>query len=84
MMWNLWACALVLVPLWWTISSAVGFAKNYKTAQRMGLPIVVSPVHTTNPIWLMLQPTLGSALLKSPLGLGKWVRYSESRFESSG
>lgn len=84
MMWTLWVYALVLLPLWWAISSGVGFAKNYKIAKRMGLPIVVSPVHTTNPLRLMLQPTLGSALLKFPLGLCNWVRYSESRIESSG
>lgn len=82
-MWPLWAYALVLAPVWWTISSVVGFAKNYQTAKRMDLPIVVSPVHTTNPIWLMLQPILGSLLLKFPFGLCKWVRYSESHFGSS-
>lgn len=50
--------------------------RNYVIARRIGLPIVISPVSTLNPFWILLWRGFPAILsLKHlPFGLGTWAR----------
>lgn len=58
------------------VSSIVSFSKNLRRARKTGLPVVFSPVHRMNPVWMALQKPLRPFLENLPLGLGSFVRYS--------
>lgn len=75
-MWTTWILLLFAAPLFRLASSVFSFARNYREAKRMGLPIVCSPVYSRSLPWLALSPLLGPLLLKAPFGLGSWVRYN--------
>lgn len=75
-MWPTWILLLLAVPVLRLASSVLSFARNYRAAKAMGLPIVSSPVYSRNLSWLVLSPLLGPLLLKAPFGLGSWVRYN--------
>ncbi|KAI4108318.1 MAG: hypothetical protein LQ339_002219 [Xanthoria mediterranea] len=63
----------ILAFVVWTTFSIF---RNYQLAQRIGLPIVISPVSTLNPFWILLWRGFPAVLsLKHlPLGLGTWAR----------
>ena len=63
----------VICWILWTLAS---LSSNYKAARRIGLPVIVSPVSSLNPLWLISIRTFPILpLLKSlPFGLGKWAR----------
>ena len=68
------AFASILVAFfgWMTVS----FISNYNAARKIGLPIVLSPVHLLNPFWIITYKILPVILLLKylPFGLGTWAR----------
>lgn len=64
---------VVLASLIWNFFSLF---RNYLVARRIGLPIVISPVSTLNPFWILLWRAFPAILsLKYlPFGLGTWAR----------
>lgn len=75
-MWPIWILLLFAAPAFRLVSSVFSFAQNYRAANKMGLPIVSSPVYSRSLPWLVLSPLIGPLLLKLPFGLGSWVRYN--------
>ncbi len=63
----------ILATVFWT---SLCVYRNYITARRIGLPIVISPVSTLNPFWILLYRAFPGILsLKHlPFGLGTWAR----------
>lgn len=63
----------ILASFFWT---SLGVYRNYVIARRIGLPIVISPVSTLNPFWILSYRAFPAILsLKHlPFGLGTWAR----------
>lgn len=63
----------VLAFLLWTSTSIF---RNYVIARRIGLPIVISPVSTLNPLFILLYRGFPAILSLEylPFGLGTWAR----------
>lgn len=62
----------------WSVWVSISLAKNYRTARSIGLPVVICPVTSLNPLWIIgyrLFP-LVLKLRHLPFGLGRWVRSS--------
>lgn len=68
---------LLLAYVGWSLLS---FARNYRTAQKIGLPIVVSPVDALNPVWYLSRNIVGAVFLKLPSGLGGWAHRLQSHW----
>ncbi|KAL8785606.1 MAG: hypothetical protein Q9213_003260 [Squamulea squamosa] len=64
--------AILALVLW----NALSIFRNYQIARRISLPIVISPVSTLNPFWILLWRGFPAILnLKIlPFGLGTWAR----------
>ncbi len=73
MHWALVGLTLLLAPGIWTFLATV---HNYAIARRIGFPIIVSPVSTLNPFWILFYrifpPILSLKIL--PYGFGTWAR----------
>lgn len=69
-----WVLVLLAAPALLLLQSLVSLARNYQIAKKTGLPIVVSPVHFVNALWMVFGGLVGPLLLKAPFGLGAWVR----------
>ena len=56
--------------------SLISILLNYKAARKIGFPVIISPVASLNPIWILTWRTFPSvlSLRHLPLGLGKWAR----------
>lgn len=57
---------------------AISLLKSYSEARRIGLPIVLSPTRTLNPLWIILCKItpIVSLLQYLPFNLGRWARVS--------
>ncbi|KAL2273597.1 hypothetical protein FJTKL_04194 [Diaporthe vaccinii] len=75
-MWPMWILLLFAGPVFRLVSSVLSFAKNYRAAKKLGIPIISSPVYSRSLPWMALSPLIGPLLLKLPFGLGSWVRYN--------
>ena len=53
----------------------LNLCRNYVTARKIGLPIVINPVGLLNPVWLLSQDRLLPLLKSLPFGLGNWAVY---------
>ena len=62
---------LFAFPLW-TISAIY---RNYRIAQSVGLPILVSPVNPVNPVWILLRPYINPLLSRLPFKIGYFTQY---------
>lgn len=64
MAWLLWTCVSLLI--------------NYNIACRMGYPMVISPVHPLNLVWILMRRAflVNPTAPNLPSGLGKWTRCS--------
>ncbi|KAE8441593.1 hypothetical protein EG329_004642 [Mollisiaceae sp. DMI_Dod_QoI] len=51
-------------------------AKNYSTARKIGLPVLVTPISFLHPLWLLSHRRLGPFLKALPFGLGKFVDHT--------
>ena len=73
MNWYLILLTIFLAPCLWTSAS---IASNYIIARRINFPIIVSPVSTLNPFWIILYRIFPPILLLKhlPFGLGTWAR----------
>jgi hypothetical protein len=60
------------LPVW----HLYGIYKNYQFALKIGLPIIITPINPTNPLWVLVGPYLHSFLAGVPFGLEKWASYS--------
>lgn len=49
---------------------------NYVTARKIGLPVIVCPVDTLNPLWQFYRPFIAPTNRRWPYKLGQCVRYS--------
>lgn len=63
----------VLASVIWT---AYSVWRNYLTARQIGLPIVISPVSTLNPFWILTWKGFPAvlSLRRLPFGFGTWAR----------
>lgn len=68
-MWSFWAVALFAAPALIFLKNLVSLARNYHIARKTNLPIVVSPVHRSGKLWLVLQRFVAPVLAKA-----FWVR----------
>ncbi|MCJ1309028.1 hypothetical protein MMC25_002683 [Agyrium rufum] len=64
------ACAIL--PVW----TAYHILLNHRVARRIGLPIVISPISELNPLWILCRTHLTPYLVRLPIGLGDFTRYS--------
>ena len=64
------------IILAWVLWTSLALLKNYRVASRIGLPIIVSPVSTLNPFWIISYRVFPAilSLKKLPFGLGTWIR----------
>lgn len=72
--WYLFSLGSALVVwLGWTF---VSLFRNYNVARRIGYPIVISPVHPYNIVWMVSRRALldDATAPNLPSGLGKWTR----------
>ena len=60
----------------WTLWNIYLITANYVTARKIGLPILICPVDTFNPLWLLARPVVAPTLRHLPFGLGEFARYS--------
>ncbi len=60
----------------WVIWTFISLLSNYMTARRIGLPIIISPVSSLNPCWILTYRALPIFPLLQclPFNLGKWSR----------
>ena len=65
--------SVILALLTWTLFSIIS---NYNSARTVGLPIIISPVSSLSPLWILTYRAFPIVLsLKHlPFGLGKWAR----------
>ena len=71
-----WLLVILTIPLAliiWTTSSLI---ENLKSARRIGLPVIISPVSSLNPFWILTYRAIPSVLHLRylPYGLGTWAR----------
>lgn len=73
-----WLSILSSVVVAWVMWNSISLWINYRTARRIGLPIIVSPVAALNPMWILAHRFLPLLpfLQSLPLDLGKWARCS--------
>ena len=65
------------LPLAWLISRAIGLYKNYRLAQSLGIPVLITPVSWQDPWWLPIQPLLEPLTqLPLPAAWTEWITYS--------
>lgn len=73
MFFTLFLISLALALLSWPF---LGIFSNYRQAQRIGLPILFTPINQMNPIWALAGNQLAPLLRCLPFGLGNFVNYS--------
>lgn len=73
MNWLLLVVTICLAVLTWTSNSIY---HNYLAARKTGLPIIISPVASLNPLWIITYRLFPSVLLLRwlPFGFGIWAR----------
>lgn len=73
MNWILVFASIVFGSISWTLFSII---TNYNAARKIGLPIVISPVASLNPLWILTYRAFPSVLFLKhlPFGLGTWAR----------
>lgn len=62
----------------WITWQGLALLRSYREACSIGLPIILSPTRTLNPVWIVLgkaTPIL-SVLQHLPLNLGNWARFT--------
>ncbi|KIY02714.1 uncharacterized protein Z520_01179 [Fonsecaea multimorphosa CBS 102226] len=57
----------------WTIH---GLVSNYLIARKIGLPIILTPIDSLNPVWVLARPVLDPLIRQLPFGLGDFAGYS--------
>ena len=71
--WLIILFTIILALIIWTLTS---ITSNYAVARRIGFPIIISPVSTLNPLWIItyrvFPPIL--QLKRLPFGTGVWAR----------
>ena len=63
---------LALLALWRTY----GLIRNYITARRYNLPLIILPASFEDPIWGLLRPLFGW-VEHLPFGMGDWYHYTD-------
>ena len=64
---------LAIALISWPI---LNLLKHYIEARSVGLPIAISPIGFTNPIFIIFQKSLIPFFKSLPFGLGDWIVYS--------
>jgi cytochrome P450 len=64
---------LVLSPF---LLSCYALARNYVTARKTGLPLLISPFNPFNPLWILSRPYINPFLSYLPFGLGNSTKYN--------
>lgn len=73
MNWILVFASAILAPCSWSL---IVIITNYNKARQIGFPIIISPVSSLNPLWILsyrIFPVILS-LKHLPFGLGTWAR----------
>jgi hypothetical protein len=65
--------SLVLVSI---SRQCLNLAKNYIAARQTGLPVLVTPISATNPLWLFGNSYVIPILKCLPFGLGNFINHS--------
>lgn len=71
----------LVIPIAWTLWSAVSLAINYSRARHLKLPIVTIPFSPDSALWIVLQPLFLPFLERLPFGNGTFTRYCRWGFE---
>lgn len=74
MVWLYIFSSLVLAYVGW---NAVTLFNNYIEARKIGLPILICPVHPLNPFWQLFKGRLIPIISSLPFGLGDWAPRAE-------
>ncbi|KAG8156816.1 hypothetical protein KVR01_013421 [Diaporthe batatas] len=64
---------LLAGPVLLLVSTISALHRNYSTARKIGLPILIQPVSYSNPLWLMLGRHIAPWFKYLPFGLGRTV-----------
>lgn len=70
-----WLFLFVVIPVAWLLWNIVSFSMNYRRARQIGLPIVMVPLSTFNPIWLLVHKQMLPLLMALPWNID-YFRYS--------
>ncbi len=62
--------SLVLPYFFWSVFR---FTNNYIAAKKIGLPILISPINPSNPLWLLTKDRFQPIVSALPFDLGKWA-----------
>ena len=57
--------------------SMINLLQNYRRARRIGLPILVTPVPTSNPLWQLSEDLLAPILKRLPFGVADFMHYTK-------
>ena len=60
----------------WTASCILGLVRNYIKARQLGLKIIVNPIHSLNPLWILLTPWIWPMIMRLPFGLDYYFNYT--------
>ena len=77
MVWLVLSYAAPLLMLPYLIWAASCLASNYNKARKIGLPILIAPIDSMNPLWMLTKDFLIPIISRLPYGLGEWASRGE-------
>jgi hypothetical protein len=72
---------ILLPPLLFVLWTGWNLARNYRAAQKVGLPIVIVPISPENPIWMILARYFLPIIQYFPFGNGYFSRFCHIGWE---
>ncbi|KAK5453338.1 hypothetical protein LTS15_006523 [Exophiala xenobiotica] len=66
--------SLLLAYFLWSL---VRFIHNYNEAKKIGLPILITPINPSGPLWMLTKDFLIPVMSRLPFGLGDWATRGE-------
>lgn len=69
-----YSCVAYIV---WSLAT---LARHYRAAQKIGLPVLVTPIDVVKPFWYLQRKMIAPLALKLPFGLGSWAHRMEAHW----
>lgn len=70
------AMVLPALLLGWTLYVLYGLKTNYDDARRTGLPVIVLPVDSANPLWMVIDRKVAQFVRRIPFCSGNFTRFN--------
>lgn len=71
-----WVSIIFTALIAWVLWTVTSLRSNLEVARRTGLPVIISPVNPSNPLWMIAYKVLPiiRILKRLPFGLGQFAR----------